>query len=82
MPRDLDLGWHTQSKLNSDNMVRVKSKSPGQSQSIPSQIQLIDTAWHIGGKGSIQKGLDRLERQAHANFMKFNQTKCKVLHLI
>ena len=44
-------------------------------------IKLSGAVDMVEGRGAIQRGLNRLERWAWVNLMRFNTAKCKVLHL-
>ncbi|GAB0202681.1 mitochondrial enolase superfamily member 1 [Grus japonensis] len=43
--------------------------------------KLCGTVNTLEGRDAIQRDLDRLERWARANHMKFNKAKCKILHM-
>ena len=50
-------------------------------QQAPNDTRLCGAVDTLEGRDAVQRDLDRLERWAPANLMKFNKAECKVLHM-
>ncbi|GAB0183523.1 mitochondrial enolase superfamily member 1 [Grus japonensis] len=76
------LDGHTQRVAVNSSMSKWRSVMSGIPQGkFADNTKLCGTVNILEGRDAIQKDLDRLERWAHANHMKFTKAKCKVLHM-
>ncbi|GAB0206038.1 mitochondrial enolase superfamily member 1 [Grus japonensis] len=76
------LDGHTQRVVVNGSMSKWRTVMSGVPQGkFADDTKLCGVVDTLEGRDAIQRDLDRLERWACANFMKFNKAKCKVLHV-
>ncbi|GAB0206554.1 mitochondrial enolase superfamily member 1 [Grus japonensis] len=76
------LDGHTQRVVVNGSMSKWRTVTSGVPQGkFADNTKLCGVVDTLEGRDAIQRDLDRLERWASANRMKFNKAKCKVLHM-
>lgn len=70
-------GWYSSTSLLVTQTLGARAPSA----CLPMTLTWVVPSNTLEGRDAIQRDLDRLERRANANLIKFNKPECKVLHL-